>query len=84
MVVRCRDLIDRQVTQMARLLDDLLDVARLSGGKLALQRARVLLDTVLDAAIETSLPLIEQRRQRLTLHRAEAPIALDADAARLT
>jgi PAS domain S-box-containing protein len=83
-IVRCRDVLDRQVTQMARLLDDLLDVARLSRGKLGLQRSRVLLDTVLDAAIETSLPLIEQRRQQLTVQRSEQPIALDADAARLT
>ena len=84
MVIRCRDVIDRQVTQMARLLDDLLDVARLSRGKLTLQRSRVLLDTVLDAAIETSLPLLEQRRQTLSVHRSEQPVALDADAARLT
>jgi signal transduction histidine kinase len=84
LIVRCRDVIDRQVTQMARLLDDLLDIARLSRGKLRLQCSRVLLDTVLDAAVETSLPLIEQRRQKLSVQRSEQSIVLDADAARLT
>ena len=55
LVVKCRDVIDRQVTHMARLLDDLLDVSRLSRGKLTLQRQPVTLRSVIDAAIEINL-----------------------------
>lgn len=81
---RCHDVIGRQVSQMARLLDDLLDVSRLSRGKLMLRRGPVLLQDVLDAAIETSRPLIQQHGHALTVRYAEEPILLDADATRLT
>jgi PAS domain S-box-containing protein len=85
LLARCRDIIDRQSAQMARLLDDLLDVSRLARGKVTLQSARVALGEVLDAALETSRPLIEQRAQELLLDldpHARA-LTLDGDAARL-
>jgi len=84
MVQRCRDIIERQLAQMARLLDDLLDVSRLARGKLTLRCARVALVDVMQAAIEVSMPLIEQRGQILTVEGMDRSIALDADAARLT
>jgi signal transduction histidine kinase len=62
-----RDLIDRQVRQMARLLDDLLDVARITRGKLDLRRQRVALSEVPDAAVETSRPPIDAGHHRLTV-----------------
>jgi len=80
----CRAIVDRQLAHMARLLDDLLDVSRLACGKLTLQRAPVLLSEVIDAAMEVSLPLIEQREQTLAVSDAGRPVLLDADAARLT
>jgi PAS domain S-box-containing protein len=82
--VRARDIIDRQVAHMARLVDDLLDVSRLSRGQISLQRAAVSLDEVLDAAVETARPLVEDRRHTLTEHRTDRSIALDADLARLS
>lgn len=84
MLQRSRDIIDRQAAHMARLLDDLLDVSRLSRGRLTLQRTRVPLREVLEAAIETSRPLIEQREQRLVLEGVDTPVLLHADATRLT
>jgi signal transduction histidine kinase/ActR/RegA family two-component response regulator len=84
LLVRCRDVIERQTAHMARLLEDLLDVSRLSRGTLVLQRAPVRLQEVIDAAIETSRPLIDQRLHRLTVEGVDPDIVLDGDAARLT
>ncbi len=82
-VARCRDIIERQVGQMARLLDDLLDVSRLSRGKLTLQRQLVRLGDVLDVAIETARPAIDDRKHELRLSPVERNVVLDADSARL-
>jgi len=83
-VERCREIIDRQLRQMARLLDDLLDASRLASGKLNLQRGPVMLADILRAAIEVSAPLVEQRAQHVVADGLDQRIALDADAARLT
>ena len=58
------DVIERQVQQMVRLVDDLLDVSRISRGKLELRKERVELATVVQSAVETSRPLIEQHGPR--------------------
>ncbi len=79
-----RDVIERQVTHMARLLDDLLDISRLSRGKLTLQPVRARLKDILASAIETSLPLLNKKHQSLTLIDLDDEIVLDADPARLT
>jgi PAS domain S-box-containing protein len=84
LLVRCQDVIDRQAAHMARLLDDLLDISRLSRNTLALQRTRVLLADVIDAAVEISRPLIDAQRQQLIIEGLDQPIVLDADAVRLT
>ena len=81
---RSRDIIERQVAHMTRLIDDLLDVSRLSRGKMNLQRAPVLLDQVLDAAIETARPVIEEHRHRLERRGQGAAVCLDGDLARLS
>ncbi|MGE3177171.1 MAG: PAS domain S-box protein [Vicinamibacterales bacterium] len=83
-LARCRDIIDRQVTHMTRLLDDLLDVSRLSRGKLALRREAVRLHAVVAAAVETVRPLVDERRHRLTVDEIDASLMLEADPARLT
>jgi PAS domain S-box-containing protein len=83
-IVRSRAVIDRQVTHMARLLDDLLDVSRLSRGTLPLQRAPVLLSDILRAAIEVSGPMFAVREQHLTLEGVDDPHVLEADRERLT
>jgi len=81
---RCRDILDRQLGHLARLLDDLLDVSRLARGKLTLQRAPVALADSIRAALEVSLPALEQRRQTLVVEGLELPVTLDADSTRLT
>jgi two-component system CheB/CheR fusion protein len=81
-----RDVIDRQVRHMARLLDDLLDVSRITRGKLDLKHERVELAAVLDSAIETSRPLIESQRHRLTVRLPDPgtkPVWLEGDPVRL-
>lgn len=76
-------IIERQVRQMTRLVDDLLDVSRINNGKITLQRERVALDSVLDAAIEASAPHFSRQEHFLEVIRAEPPIHLDADPVRL-
>jgi PAS domain S-box-containing protein len=78
-----RAVIERQVTHLKRLLDDLLDVSRVSQGKIELRRERLDLGTVLQLAIEVSQPLMAQRDQRLSVTSARAAILVDADPARL-
>jgi PAS domain S-box-containing protein len=78
-----RDTIDRQVRHLARLVDDLLDVSRLSTGKVKLRKERVELAAVLARAVETSRPLIDARRHELTVTVPEGPVWVDADATRL-
>jgi PAS domain S-box-containing protein len=84
LVSRCRDVIDRQVTQMARLLDDLLELTRLARGRVNLQREVVSLGEVLELAMETARPMIEQRRHHLELVADQTPLRLLADKSRLT
>lgn len=81
---RARDVIDRQVALMTRLIDDLLDVSRLSRGKVTLQRRPLQLDHVLGAAIETALPIIEEHRHHFEQRRSAESICIDGDLARLS
>lgn len=75
--------IDRQVAQMARLLEDLLDVSRIKRNRLELRRARVSLQEILDAACEQSRPLLQEARQELRLDIPSDPVYLDGDKTRL-
>jgi signal transduction histidine kinase len=77
------EIIERQVADMSRLLDDLLDVARIAGGTLELEKERTELSSVLGAAIETVRPLIQAKRHTLTLDLPAQPVHLEADVARL-
>lgn len=81
---KTRAMMDRQVSHMVRLIDDLLDIARISSGKVEIRKKRVALKTVVEEAVETSLPLIEAARHRLSLRVSEENLWLDADAARLS
>lgn len=78
-----RNIIDRQVTHMARLLDDLLDVSRITRNKLELRKEHVELTSVIEAAVETSRPLIEGAGHQLTLTLPGTRLYLDADSVRL-
>lgn len=82
-LARLQAVIKRQVTQMARLIDDLLDGARINTGKFRLVRRTVDLGTIVDTAVEAARPAIDRREQSLTIERPSAPIALHADDVRL-
>jgi PAS domain S-box-containing protein len=75
--------IDRQVRQMTRLVDDLLDVSRITRGKVELRREPVVLADVVQSALEASRPLLEARGHHLVVRMPEAPIRLLADPTRL-
>ncbi len=74
---------ERQLEQMVRLVDDLLDVSRISRNKLELRKERVELAKVIESAVETSRPLVEQQGHRLTVALPPGPLFLDADLTRL-
>jgi signal transduction histidine kinase/CheY-like chemotaxis protein len=78
-----RDVIDRQVTQMARLIDDLMDVSRITRGTFELRRERVALEEVIRLAVETSRPSIDASGHDLIVRVPPEPIYLDADVIRL-
>ena len=75
--------IERQSGHMALLLDDLLDVARISSGRLALRRERVTLGSVIDAAVETVRPLLDERQHRFAITGDGREVTVDADPLRL-
>ena len=80
---RERRLIERQVENLARLVDDLLDVSRIARGDVQLRRERVLVADVLASAGEMAGPLLASRRHRLHLAMPAEPLAIDADAVRM-
>ncbi len=82
-VEQARSLMERQMAVMVRLIDDLLDVSRITRGKLPLRRERVDLASVVQSAVEGSRPLIETSAHRLTVSLPPEPIYLDADPTRL-
>jgi PAS domain S-box-containing protein len=79
-----REVIDRQVQNLARLVDDLLDVSRISRGKITLVKERVGLAVVVANAVESSRSLIDSRRHRLELALPDQTVFLDADPVRLS
>ncbi|GAB3769606.1 hypothetical protein GCM10028796_34940 [Ramlibacter monticola] len=76
--------IERQVGHMALLLDDLLDVSRISCGKLQLRLATVDLKAAVEAAVETAWPLIEARKHQLDLQLPAQPVQMVADPVRIS
>ena len=80
---RAQDVIDRQVSLMARLIDDLLDLSRINRGLIQLQREPVLLRTLMERAVEIARPGIESARHRLELQLPDEQVVVDADPARI-
>ncbi len=80
---QARAMMERQLTQLIRLVDDLLDVSRVTSGKLALRRERAELSAIINAAIETSRPVIEQAGHEWTVVVPDKPIFVDGDMTRL-
>ncbi len=79
----CHDVIDRQVSQMAHLLDDLLDASRLNHGHLRLRMQPLQLATAIDRAIEIARPVIDAGGHSFALHIPARPIELEGDLTRL-
>jgi two-component system CheB/CheR fusion protein len=80
---RFLDMADRQVAQLVRLVDDLLDVARITQGKISLQKEPIALADVVMRAVDTARPLIESRGHTLTVSLPPAPLRMEADGARI-
>ena len=77
------DVIERQVHQMTRLVDDLLDISRITRGMIRLQKEAVDVAAVVDRALELARPLIEARKHTLSVTLPPEPMLLDADPIRL-
>jgi signal transduction histidine kinase len=78
-----RDMMDRQLVHLVRLIDDLLDVSRVSQGKIELRRQVIDAADFVRAAVEASRPLIEASGHALKIDLPEAPVWIDADLTRL-
>ncbi|MCX5539515.1 PAS domain S-box protein [Paraburkholderia sp. CNPSo 3076] len=78
------DMLDRQVHHMVRLIDDLMEVSRITRGKIGLVKAPVALAEIIENAIETSRPAIDQAHHELSITLPDTPLVLDADRVRLT
>ena len=78
------DVVERQVRQMTRIVDDLLDVSRITRGKINLQLAPADVSSIVTTAIETSRPLIEARKHKLQINLASEPLKVQADVTRLS
>ena len=78
-----RDVINRQVDQLTRLVDDLLDVSRITRGKISLDLAPIEVDTIVARAVEAVRPLVEARKQDLKVTRPLERLTVNGDATRL-
>ena len=81
--IRAREVIERQVEQLVRLVDDLLDVSRITANKIHLRREPNELGQLMATAVESIMPLATAAEQRLEVRMPSAPIRVDGDGARL-
>lgn len=80
---QARNIIERQMKHMQRLVDDLLEVSRITTGRVQLRRERVVVSRIVECAVETARSLIEERKQQLTVTIPPEPIWLNADVSRM-
>jgi PAS domain S-box-containing protein len=80
----CRDIIDRQLTHVTRLVDDLLDIGRLSTGKIKLRRQLQRVDEVVARSVETVRPLMQSHRHTLEVSQMDSALQVNGDPTRLT
>jgi len=80
---QARRLMERQLSHLVRLVDDLLDVSRITTGKIELRKERVDVKAIVDSALETCGPVIEQSGHQLAVSLPPGPLPLDADLTRL-
>jgi PAS domain S-box-containing protein len=82
-VEQARAIMERQLTQMVRLIDDLLDISRISRGRLELRKERIDLGTIVRSAAETTQPTIDRAGHQLNIRVPAEPIFVNADPTRL-
>ena len=80
----CRDVIDRQLTHVTRLVDDLLDVGRLTTGKIKLRKELVRVSDVVARSVETVRPLVASRGHTLDVEQPREPVWVNGDSTRLS
>lgn len=78
-----RDTMERQTKQLITLVDDLLDISRITRGKLQMRKCRVRLDNIVQSAVEASQPFVDEAGQTLTVAMTEPPVYVEADPHRL-
>ncbi len=78
------EIVSRQLSQLTRLIDDLMDVSRITRGRVELREERSELSEILSRAIETTIPTIEARRHKLSVTGTESPVFLMVDSVRMT
>lgn len=81
--VQTRDILDRQLKHITRIVDDLMDVARLERGKVVLQTQRIDLNRAVAAAVETCLPVVQERGHHVQLQLSAQAIPVEADSVRI-
>ncbi|MDQ6611199.1 MAG: PAS domain-containing protein, partial [Gemmatimonadota bacterium] len=82
-VISIRDMMERQIVNMTRLIDDLLDISRISLGKVDLKLQRTSLQSIVEGATEVARPAIEASRHELTVEMPDEAIAIVADSTRI-
>ena len=82
-IQKTRDMMTRQIENLVRLVDDLLDVSRVTHGKITLQKETTHLARIVTRALESARPQFEERRQKLDVHVPEKPLPVEADVVRL-
>ena len=81
---KTRDMMSRQIENLVRLVDDLLDVSRVTHGKIILQKERAPLAGIVTRALESARTQIEERQHRLDVHLPKEPMTVEADVVRLS
>jgi signal transduction histidine kinase len=82
-IANAREVVERQIAQMTRLVDDLLDVSRITRGQIELREESVALAALVERAVEVVRPLIDERGHRLSLELPEVPVVFRGDHSRL-
>ena len=80
---RMYEMMEQQLSRMVRLVDDLLEVSRITGGKIELRKEPVSLASVVESAVETGRPLIEAAAHQLSVELSPEPLLIDADPVRM-
>ena len=81
---QARQILERQIAHMVRIVDDLLDVSRITHGKVELRKERLQLENVVESAVELSRPAIDAARHVLTVSLPDEQVTIDGDPVRLT